>query len=98
MVSFFVERRDCLRCLTAMIHFSEIIEDLHLRNLPLDGGPFTWCGRSNNQFSSRLDHFLVLEGWENHFSRLIQCSPKAGFLPHSYFSRWRRNEKGQNTI
>ena len=35
------------------------------------GGPFTWRGGQNNQ-SSRLDYFLVSEGWESHFRGLTQ--------------------------
>ena len=34
----------------AMRHFSEVIDELQLRDLPLTGGSFTWCG-----------HFLVSE-------------------------------------
>ena len=33
-----------------------------MRDLPLTGGSFTWCGR-----------FLVSEDWESHFCGLFQC-------------------------
>lgn len=41
--------------------FSEVIKQLELRDIPLQGGPFTWSGGLNNQSHSRLDQFLVLE-------------------------------------
>ncbi|RVW70881.1 putative mitochondrial protein [Vitis vinifera] len=50
-----------------MKRFSEVIEDLELKDLPMVGGPFTWIGGVNNQSFSRLDHFLVNEGWDSHF-------------------------------
>ena len=56
------ERRNCLRMSLAMRRFSEVIDKLQLRDLPLTGGSFTWCGR-----------FLVSEDWESHFCGLFQC-------------------------
>ena len=55
-----------------MRRFLDIIEDMRLRGLPLIRGPFTWCGGLNNQSVSRLDHFLVLEGWQDHFNGLLK--------------------------
>ena len=43
---FLRERRNCQRVL-AMKHFSKVIEDLKLIDLPLSGGSFTWCGGLN---------------------------------------------------
>ena len=56
-----------------MRKFSEIIEDLELRDLPLQGGSFTWKGGLNNQSHSRLAQFLVSNEWEDHFSGTVQC-------------------------
>ena len=42
----------------AMRRFSEVLEDLELRDLPLQGGIFMWSGGRNNQTKSRLDHFF----------------------------------------
>ena len=50
-----------------MRRFSKVIGDLELKDLPMVGGPFTWIGRVNNQYFSRLDCFLVNEGWDSHF-------------------------------
>ena len=56
-----------------MRRFLEIIEDLELKDVPLVGGPFTWNGGVNNQTFSRLDRFLINEGWDNHFGDVRQC-------------------------
>ena len=42
-----------------MRRFNEVFNELGLRDLPLQGGPFTWRGGHNNQRMSRLDRFLV---------------------------------------
>ena len=53
-------------------HFNEVLNELGLRDLPLQGGPFTWRGGHNNQRMSRLDRFLVSADWESQFSNVIQ--------------------------
>ena len=53
------ERRNCLNLSSAMRRFSEVIDELRLRDLPLVGGSYTWCGGLNNRSASRLDRFLV---------------------------------------
>ena len=55
-----------------MRRFSEVIEDLELKDLPMVGGPFTWTGGADNQSFSRLDRFLVNEEWDNHFGNARQ--------------------------
>ncbi|RVX03382.1 hypothetical protein CK203_019920 [Vitis vinifera] len=55
-----------------MRRFADVIEELQLKDLPLFGGPFTWSGRANNQTLSRLDRFLVNEGWDCRFSHSRQ--------------------------
>ena len=66
------ERRNCLNMSSAMRRFSEVIDELQLRDLPLVGGSYTWCGGLNNRSASRLNRFLVSEEWESHFSNLSQ--------------------------
>ena len=44
-----------------------MVEDLELRDLPLQGGLFTWSGGFNNRF-----RFLISEDWEVHFQGAIQ--------------------------
>ncbi|RVW40194.1 Transposon TX1 uncharacterized 149 kDa protein [Vitis vinifera] len=55
-----------------MRRFAEVIEELQLKDLTLFGGPFTWSGGVNNQTMSRLDRFLVNEGWDCRFSHSRQ--------------------------
>ncbi|RVW41575.1 putative ribonuclease H protein [Vitis vinifera] len=66
-----------------MRRFSEVIDDLDLRDLPLQGGPFTWSGGLNSQAMSKLDRFLVLEDWEGHFNGVVQCT-----LPRPVFDHF----------
>ena len=54
-----------------MRRFSEVIEELALRDLPLHEEPFTWSGGLNGLSRSRLDCFLISKNWENHFSGAI---------------------------
>ena len=62
------------RLVAAMRGFSKVIDDLPLRDLPLQGGPFTWNGGLNGQTMSRLDRFLVFEDWESQFSGVVQIT------------------------
>lgn len=55
----------------AIRSFSSLIDDLELKDLPLQGGPLTWKGGLNNQRMAKLDRFFILEGWENHFSLIV---------------------------
>ena len=62
--------------------FLAIIEDLGLRDPPLQRGPFTWSGGRNNCAKSWLDRFLVSFGWENRFSGVVQCILPRHVLDH----------------
>ena len=57
-----------------MRRFSEVIEELSLKDLPSSGGQFTWYGGPNSQAASRLDHFLISNEWEDHFLGVFQCA------------------------
>ena len=52
-----------------MLKFFEFIKDMHLIDLPLEGGPYTW-----------IDSALVSMDWEEQFSDVIQW-----VLPHPIF-------------
>ena len=67
------ERSKGGRISSSMRRFSAVIEDLGLRDLPLQRGPFTWRGGRNNCAKSRLDQFLVSSDWENRFNGVVQC-------------------------
>ena len=51
------------RISNTMRRFSEILNDLGLRDLPLQGGLYTWRGGKNGRSMSRLDKFLVSTDW-----------------------------------
>ena len=72
VIRFPSERSREGRISASMRRFSEVIDELALRDLPLQGGPFTWNGGLNGQSMSRLDRFLVSKDWETHFSRVTQ--------------------------
>ncbi|RVW93551.1 hypothetical protein CK203_028813 [Vitis vinifera] len=56
---------------SAMRKFAEIVDDLGLMDLPLQGGEFTWNGGQNNQAWARLDRFLVSPSWTDNSMGLI---------------------------
>ena len=55
-----------------MRRFSQIINELDLMDLPLQGGSFTWRGGLINQRMTRLDWFLVTNDWDAHFGWAMQ--------------------------
>ncbi|KAJ9702452.1 hypothetical protein PVL29_004269 [Vitis rotundifolia] len=56
-----------------MRKFAEIVNELGLVDLPLQGGECTWNGGHNNQTWARLDRFLVSPSWIDQFSGINQC-------------------------
>ena len=57
--------------------FAEIVNELGLRDLPLQGGPYTWSGGRNGRSMSRLDRFLVSSDWECQYRKVVQkCLPR----------------------
>ena len=67
------ERSSQRRMNSAMRKFAEIVDDLGLMDLPLQGGEFTWNGGQNNQAWARLDRFLVSPSWTDQFNGINQC-------------------------
>ena len=55
MIRFPEERSRGGGLFALMRRFSEVLEDLELRDFPLQGGSFTWRGGLNYQSQSRLD-------------------------------------------
>ncbi|RVX18219.1 hypothetical protein CK203_006709 [Vitis vinifera] len=76
MIRFPFEHSRGGRLSPTMRRFSEVIEELELRDLSLQGrgggGMFTWSGGYNNLLKSIIDRFLISEDWEVHFQGIIQ--------------------------
>ena len=51
----------------SMRRFSQIIDELELKDLPIQRGQYTWKGGLNNQRMARLNRFLFTDDWEVHF-------------------------------
>ena len=71
MIKFPNERRRGEKVSSLMRRFLEVIDDLDLRDLPLQGGSFTWSGELNSQAMSRLDRFLVSVDKGGHFNGVV---------------------------
>ena len=55
-----------------MRRFSQVIDELELKDQPLHGGSFTWRGGLSNQRMARLNRFLVIDDWDELFDEAIQ--------------------------
>ncbi|RVW49728.1 hypothetical protein CK203_070052 [Vitis vinifera] len=56
----------------AMRRFAQMVDELELIDLPLQGGRCTWNGGKESQSWARLDRFLVTQNWLDYFSGVIQ--------------------------
>ena len=74
MIRFPFERKRRGRTSSSMRRFFDVIEELWLRDISLQGGPFTWRGGRNNGSMSRLDRFLFSGDWEEYFSNVVQTN------------------------
>ena len=57
---------------------------MELKDLPLQGGSFTWRGGLNNQRMARLDRFLVTDDWNAHLggaSQRLMSRPTSDHFP-----------------
>ena len=68
------ERNLVTRLSHSMRRFAEVINELGLKYIPLQGCPLTWRGGHNNHSMSRLDRFLVTVDWESQFSNVVQST------------------------
>ncbi|RVW62494.1 hypothetical protein CK203_064025 [Vitis vinifera] len=60
------------RITPAMRRFAQVMDDLELIDLPLQGGSFTWSGGFQNQAWARLDRFMVSPNWLDQFRNVTQ--------------------------
>ena len=51
--------------------FAEVLNELGIRDIPLQVRPFTWRGGYNNHSMSRLDRFLITIDWECQFNNVV---------------------------
>ena len=68
------ERNTVSRLSHTIRRFAEVLNELGFRDIPLQGGPFTWRRGHNNHSMSRLDRFLVTVDWESQFSNVVQST------------------------
>ena len=72
-ITLFPRERSSQRIISsAMRKFAEIVNDLGLVDLPLQGGECSWNEGQNNQTWARLDRFLVSLSWIDQFSGINQ--------------------------
>ena len=74
VLRFLGERNRKGRWTGAFRRFSQIIDELELKDLPLQGGVFTWTGGLGNQRMARLDIFLIIDYWESYFKNATQST------------------------
>ena len=55
-----------------MRRFAQVVDELELLDLPLQGGVFSWSGGRNNQSWARLDRYLVTQNWLDKFYGVVQ--------------------------
>ena len=82
ITSFSEERSGEGRLTGGMRRFSNVIEHLELRDLPFQGGPFTWSGGLNNLLKTRLDRSLFSKDWEEHFGGAVQSVLARSIFDH----------------
>ena len=76
-IFYLEERSKGGRTHNSMRRFFDILNDLGLRDLPLQGGPYTWRGGLKCRSKSRLDRFVVSAYWESHCYKVMQsCLPR----------------------
>ena len=68
-VRFPSERLGAMHFTPTMRGFSKFISSYMLRDIPLEGGLFTW---SNNKAKSKIDRFLFLDKWDEFFPSILQ--------------------------
>ena len=67
IIRFPNERNREGKLLGYMRRFSQVLDDLELKDLPLQGGLFNWKGGPSNTRMARLDRFIVTEEWDSFF-------------------------------
>ena len=71
-IRFPSERLGASHFTSSMHAFSDFITSCRLRDLPLEGGLFTWSNNRENAVMSRIDRFLLSEDWDGFFPMILQ--------------------------
>ena len=71
IILFQRERSKQGKLTTAARRFAQIVDELGLVDLPLQGALLTWNGGQNNQSWARLDRFLVTQNWLDQFNGVL---------------------------
>jgi hypothetical protein len=72
IVRFPSERSNDSNYSTAMMEFSDFIAEQGLVDIPLVEGQFTWSNNQEDKIWSRIDRFLLLPSWEDHYPEVVQ--------------------------
>uniref|UniRef100_A0A2N9J2H5 Reverse transcriptase domain-containing protein n=1 Tax=Fagus sylvatica TaxID=28930 RepID=A0A2N9J2H5_FAGSY len=76
------ERRGCHSVSSAMVAFSDFIEDLNSVDLPLHGGEYTWCNGFFDPSMSLIDRVMVSLAWEDHYLDVVRKLMPRPLLDH----------------
>ena len=67
----------------SMRGFSQVTDELELKDIPMQGGLFTWKGGPNNGSMARLDRFLITKEWDCRFGKVTQKILPRPIFDHS---------------
>lgn len=65
-----------------MNRFSKLISDNEFIDMPLIGSKFTWSNNQDKATLCRIDQFLLLKEWDEHFDGAIQMALSSGISNH----------------
>ncbi|XP_026416451.1 uncharacterized protein LOC113311871 [Papaver somniferum] len=66
-VRFMAERKGCSRITRGMQDFGNFIDSNNLIDIQIQGAKYTWISSSSIHVKSKIDRFLISEGWDDHF-------------------------------
>ena len=67
----------------SMRRFSQVMDELELKDIPMQGGLFTWKGGPNNGRMAKLDRFLITKEWDCQFGKVTQRILPRSISDHS---------------
>ena len=72
VICFPTEKIGAATFISTMHDFSDFVSTYGLMNIPLEGANFTWSNNCKTASISRIDRFLLLAKWEDHYLSVIQ--------------------------